>query len=310
MHTASAPAKLNFGLHVLRMRADGFRDIDTVFVRIPWCDVVSVESAEGLSMTCSDPSLPTDGRNLCLRAAQRLIVELGAESLDAPSPGRFGARIHLDKRVPYGAGLGSGSSDAATTLRLLCRLWGVEPAPGVLHDIALGLGSDVPFFLYEPAARGAAGVPAASGEGIVPVARGAGRGEVLTPVEAPGLRGLNLVVAVPPVHVATGPAYAMVEPRDDGRPDPAAIVASCDLPRWRRELVNDFQGPIARAYPAIGAAMRSLERSGAEYTSLSGSGSSVFGVFTNPDAADRAAQALRDNGLEVWSGRPGDPAAA
>ncbi|MDX1419144.1 MAG: 4-(cytidine 5'-diphospho)-2-C-methyl-D-erythritol kinase, partial [Rubricoccaceae bacterium] len=154
MH-ADAPAKINLGLHVLRRRADGFHDVETVLVPIGWADGLTARPAPGLRFTCSDPALPTDDGNLVVRAARALAGWAGV----APA-----AALHLAKRVPYGAGLGSGSSDAAHTLRLLARLWGLDVPADALHGLAAGLGSDVPFFL---------------GDGP---ALATGRGEVLTPL--------------------------------------------------------------------------------------------------------------------------------
>ncbi|PSQ88635.1 MAG: 4-(cytidine 5'-diphospho)-2-C-methyl-D-erythritol kinase, partial [Bacteroidetes bacterium QH_2_63_10] len=133
-----APAKINLGLHVLRERPDGDHDIETVLHRIDWADTITATPADTLSLTCSDPALPTDENNLCLQAAHRL-----AAAFDVTA----GAELHLEKRVPYGAGLGSGSSDAATTLRLLMQLWDLNPSPEQLRGIGGAIGADVPFFL-------------------------------------------------------------------------------------------------------------------------------------------------------------------
>lgn len=271
MRSVLAPCKINLGLHVLRKRPDGFRDIDTVFLRIPWCDEISYEPLAGGErvMSNSDPALPTDEGNLCMAAALRLA--LAAAVTD-------GFRLHLDKRVPYGAGLGSGSSDAAAVLMMLAEEWGTAED---LHAIAAGLGSDVPFFL---------------GSGV---ARGTGRGEVLTPLDwqCP----YSLVVAVPEVHVPTGPAYGLVEPSSSGRADLVDLVVSNDLDRWRAELLNDFQEPIIRAYPAVGAALQALWDAGADYAAMSGSGAAVFGVFESSGAARGAAEALGLAGCRTWT---------
>ena len=271
-----APAKLNLGLHVLRRRPDGFHALDTVFVPLSWADRLAAAPADALTLTTSDPDLPTDGGNLVVRAAEALRQHAGRD---------FGARLHLDKRVPYGAGLGGGSSDAAAALRLLDDLWGLGTPERALHDLALALGSDVPFFLLGVAARAT------------------GRGEHLAPlVDAEGSRWrcpFWTVVAVPPVHVATGEAFRLVTPDDRDRPDLAAAVVSNDLARWRAEIVNDFQGPVEAAYPAIGDARRALAAAGAGYTSLSGSGSAVFGVFRDEGPAQAAAGDLAAT-CRVW----------
>jgi 4-diphosphocytidyl-2-C-methyl-D-erythritol kinase len=276
---APAPAKINLGLHVLRRRPDGYHDLATVFHRIGWADTVRVEpAADGsLSMTCSDPNLPTDEGNLCLQAARALANAYGVEA---------GARIHLEKRIPYGAGLGGGSSDAATTLRLCAWLWGLDVSPADLRPLARGIGSDVPFFLFH-----------------APTAYATGIGDVLEPMGGQGLEAHShtLAIVVPPVEVATPKAYGLVTPDDTGRPDLRAIVASGDLARWRRELANDFEGPVVEAYPPVAEARGLLDEAGAAYVSLSGSGAAVFGVFETPGGAREAVEAARDEGWRVWT---------
>lgn len=276
-----ATAKVNLGLHVLARRADGYHAVETVMWPIGWADALTAEPADGLALTCSDLALPTDGANLVVRAAEALAAWAGV----TPA-----ARMHLDKRVPYGAGLGGGSSDAAAALRLLARLWALDvPAPA-MHALAAALGSDVPFFLD--------GVPA----------RAVGRGERLTPLAtldgAPYRLPFALAVVVPPVHVPTAGAYRLVTPRADGRPDLAALVTSSDPERWRRELVNDFQVPVEAAYPAVGEARRALEAAGAHYAALSGSGSAVVGVFDTLAEARAAADEAAAGGARVWAEAP------
>jgi 4-diphosphocytidyl-2-C-methyl-D-erythritol kinase len=268
-----APAKLNLGLHVLRKRPDGYHDLETVFLRIAWCDVLTARPAEQITLTCSDATLTTDETNLVMKAARRLAEACGVE---------HGAALHLDKRLPHGAGLGGGSSDAAATLRLLADLWRLDVSGATLQQLALALGSDVPFFL------GAA------------TAHATGRGEVLTPW--PGYRmPYSLVVVVPPVQVSTAAAFARIRPDDAQRPDLRALVRSNDLARWRAELVNDFERPIFEAYPAIRTAKEVLLEAGAGYASMSGSGSAVFGVFEKDGQAARAAASAWQEGCRVWS---------
>ena len=238
-----------------------------------------------MTLTCSDPSLPTDGDNLVVRAAHALSAWAG-EQLEVPPA----ARLHLDKCVPYGAGLGGGSSDAAAALRLLADLWALDVPQAKLHRLAADLGSDVPFFLDEG--------PAVA----------TGRGEVLTPLVHPDGTPYTcpfwIVVAVPPVQVSTPAAYALVTPHGTNRPDLAAVVASNDLARWRRDLVNDFQVLIEAAYPQIGPVREALAMAGAGYTSLSGSGSAVFGVYEREAEAHAGASNVGDQGAQVWVDPP------
>ena len=276
MLSRRAPAKVNLGLHVLRRRPDGFHDLATVFLPIGWADTLAAEPASELALTTTDPDLPTGGTNLVVRAAHALRQWAGVSS---------GARLHLDKRVPYGAGLGGGSSDAAAGLRLLADLWGLDVPRSKLAELALGLGSDVPFFLDAVPAHATG-----RGERLVPLTNDAG-----APYRCP----FWLVVAVPPVHVSTAQAFAGVTPDADGRPDLAAAVVSNDLAQWRAEIVNDFQAPVEAAHPGIRAVRGSLEASGAGLAVLSGTGSAVVGAFDVEAVARRAAQALGAT-CRVW----------
>lgn len=271
-----APAKINLGLHVLRRRADGYHDVETVLLPIGWADELSVGPAAPFAFTCSDPSLPTDERNLCVRAARALAAEAGIKPRGA---------LHLEKRVPHGAGLGGGSSDAAQALGLLRDFWGVRVEDEALHALAARLGSDVPFFLHDEAMLAT------------------GRGERLEPLASESYRlPFALTVVMPPVQVATAEAYALVRPRNQRRPDLRDLVQSNDLSRWRRELVNDFEAPILARHPEIHGARRNLLDAGAGYAALSGSGSAVFGVFERGADAERAAAAAEAVGLRVWVG--------
>lgn len=280
MLTRNAPAKINLGLHVLRKRTDGFHDIETVFLRIPWSDVLHAEPADELTMTCSDGALPIDDRNLVMKAARRLLVEYKPAG---------GARLHLEKHIPYGAGLGGGSSDAAAALILLNDLWDLGLDDAQLARHALEIGSDVPFFLGPEAALGT------------------GRGERLQPLvdpetDEPFRPAFPIVVAVPEEAVSTAQAYAMITPHPDKRADLRSAVLSHDLGRWRRDLVNDFEGPILEAYPAIAEIKRALESAGAGYAAMTGSGSAVYGFFEERDEAAAAAEALQQSGHRTWAG--------
>ncbi len=261
-----APAKINLGLHVLRKRPDGYHDVETVLHRIDWADTITVEPAESLSMTCSDPDLPTNSNNLCLQAAQAL-----KDAFDVSA----GAALHLDKQVPYGAGLGGGSSDAAATLRLLTQLWDLEVSDEQLHALASEIGADVPFFLGES-----------------PAALATGRGDELTPLRLKGEPyevPYPILIVVPSAEISTPEAYAQVIPDEDWRPPLRALVQSNDLEAWRRSLVNDFERPIRRTHPAVESARNwLLEEAKADYVSLSGSGSALYGVFEREEAAQAA----------------------
>ena len=277
-----APAKVNLGLHVLRRRPDGFHDLRTVFLPLTWADRLTATPAPALALTCSDPGLPTDARNLVWQAAEAVA------RWAAVTPR---VRLHLDKRVPYGAGLGSGSSDAAAAARLVAALWEVEVPPRALHALAAELGADVPFFLD---ARPALAL--GRGDELTPLL-----GEDGTPYRCP----FALCIAVPPVHVATAEAFRLVRPDASPRPDLAAAVRSNDLGRWRRELTNDFEAAVGVTHPEIAAAKRKLLDGGAGWAAMSGSGSSVVGAFERAAAAGAAADALAAAGCRVWVEPPG-----
>ncbi len=303
--TTKAFAKLNLGLHVLRKRNDGFHDIETVFLRIGWHDELIVspltaKSPDGPSvmapysgpsvmarpsepsamarpsgpsaveMTCSDPLLPTDERNLCVRAA----LALGG-----------GVSIHLQKQIPYGAGLGGGSSDAAATLQMMNIHREVPLSDEELMHVAADLGSDVPFFL---------------GEGM---AYGCGRGEVLESLSGIlALRGMHLAIIVPDISVSTADAYAGVVPSDTERADVRSLVAKGSLDDWCARLVNDFEASVMQNNPVIADLKRSFYDAGARYASMSGSGSAVFGVFDSESGALALVASMPDT-YSAWTGR-------
>jgi 4-diphosphocytidyl-2-C-methyl-D-erythritol kinase len=186
---------------------------------------------------------------------------------------RGGVRIDITKRIPSGAGLGGGSADAAAVVLSLPRLWGGELPPEALREIALRLGSDVPYFL---------------GEGT---ASGGGRGEVLEyfPLAIP----FAVLVSTPPVRVSTRWAYGEIVPRPAPGEDLRSLVVRGmeDPSLLRRGLVNDFETPVFREHPLIRSLKESMIRSGALFASLSGSGSSVYGFFVDEPGAAGAARA-------------------
>lgn len=284
---AEAAAKINLGLRILRRRNDGYHDIDTVMLRLAWYDTVRAAPSEDLSLTCSDPGLPSDEANLCIRAALGLAARVGVKPRGS---------LHLEKRIPTGAGLGGGSSDAAATLRLLIDLWGVELAGDDLIKLAARLGADVPFFL-----------------GPSP-ARATGIGDRLEAVVSDDGAALSIpyhfVVVKPTVSVSTADAYRWVSPSEEQGIDLAQTVRSLDLDRWRKELTNDFHKSVIARHPEVGHARDLLLANAAGYASMSGSGSAVFGVFEREDVAAAAKEAAVGEGLTAWSGMAVSPRGA
>ena len=271
IYSAQAPGKINLGLHVLRRRDDGYHDLETVFYPLQWSDTLSVREAPLLTLSCTDPVLDCGESNLVMRAARALAAAAGKHR---------GAAMELVKRLPMGAGLGGGSSDAAVALRLLSRLWSQPVTDATLLRLALSLGSDVPFFLNP--------VPSYA----------TGRGEMLTPLEGYAIP-YTLVVVVPHVHISTKWAFGRITPVPTRSVNLRAVVQSNDLDYWCQVLVNDFEAPVFDAYPALRARKEELLNQGAAYASLTGTGAAVFGVFEDWGKAVQGAAAAREAGCTV-----------
>ena len=256
--TVSAPAKLNLFLHVTGRRADGYHTLESLLVALDWGDTIELACRDDGSIvrTVELPGIAAD-EDLALRAAHALQRETGCT---------LGVGIGVTKRIPRGAGLGGGSSDAASVLLGLNRLWGVNLPRAALARIALTLGADVPFFI--------GGEPA--------VARGIG--EQLTSVTLPSMW---VAVIAPPVAVATATIFGAAELTRNG----ASAKMNVFSEGYGR---NDLQPVAVARHPAIGAALGMLlERSG--NARMTGSGSCVFAAFkAEPDA--RAAFEARPPG--------------
>lgn len=247
-------AKINLGLQVLRKRADGYHDIRSVLLPIPLCDALEAVVDENIpagEVRFERTGIPVPGdasSDLCMKAVEqvRKLRELK------------GLRMHLHKAVPTGAGLGGGSSDAAHTLILLNKLLDLRLSRTELHAMATALGSDCPFFLQH-------GPQLAEG-----------RGEFLSPVKI-DLAGHWVLLVNPGIHVPTAEVYGKMRPGAQ-QGDPSQLLAA-PIPAWQGTVVNDMEEYVFRQYPAIHAIKKKLQEMGAIYASMSGSGSSVFGIF-------------------------------
>jgi 4-diphosphocytidyl-2-C-methyl-D-erythritol kinase len=281
--TLPAFAKINLGLRILRKRQDGFHDLETVFLRIGWKDELSFAPSSSIEMTASVSDLPTDEGNLCIRAA-RALAGLATHD-EASKAGPFGVHIHLDKHIPHGAGLGGGSSDAATVLKACSAMWGLNDD---LETISASLGSDVPFFMGSP------------------VAYGTGRGEVLSGMSFPkALVSARILVVVPDQRVSTADAFSKVVPRSHHEIDLRDLVSSGSLSDWGESLQNDFEPSVFGRFPVIRELKESLLESGADYASMSGSGSAVFGIFATQEASSAALRTVLSTwpSYRYWEGR-------
>jgi 4-diphosphocytidyl-2-C-methyl-D-erythritol kinase len=285
-------AKTNLGLQVLGKRDDGFHDIETVMIPVPLYDgleVVTATEGNDVSFTTSGIPVPDDGTpNICLRAYELMQHNAKKNGKELPP-----VRIHLHKHIPIGSGLGGGSADATGMLKLLSGMFSMRPSDEsniihplqkdmghpnrdqdhqrngkheILHEIATTLGSDCPYFLHNTTMLAT------------------GRGEILKSISLPGLQNLFMVLVVPPIHISTAAAYNLLTPKTPKTPLVEAIKEP--VKRWRHCINNDFESVVFPLHPTIRTLKETLYEQGAIYASMSGSGSSVYGLFEKPNAYD------------------------
>lgn len=282
--TLEAPAKVNLGLEVVRRRADGYHDLNTIFATVDLCDRVRLRIG-GSGIRCS----VSGNRQLAGEPVEQNLCVLGARRLLEECERSEGVEIVLEKRIPIGAGLGGGSSDAAAVLRGLVDLLSLPITDDHLHALALSLGSDVPFFL-----RGG-------------VAHAEGRGERLVPldVELPW----SILLVNPGLHVGTVEAYRLVgrQGEKEGRDLVGGVMDALEHPDLLGgALPNDFEGPVFAAWPEIGRLHgRVAETDGLLHVGMSGSGSTIFGIYRSREEARRASRLFGEFFTHV--GRLGRP---
>lgn len=271
--TVWAPAKVNLLLEVLRKRADGYHEISTVLQHVDLCDEVQiVEDRKGISVASSGLPCPEGDANLAYRAASLFFQTTGIAA---------GVRIQIVKRIPIGAGLGGGSSDAATTLWGLDRLFRAGLPPEQLQALGIQLGSDVPFFLDGPTTWAS------------------GRGEVLHLL--PPFPRSWLVIAFPGFPISTAWAYANLELTGEDK----SIRVRADAEQGNYDPLfalswNCFEDVVFRHHPAVQELKRSLKAWGARLALMSGSGSAVYGVARAREEADEWAARLRGREYSVF----------
>jgi 4-diphosphocytidyl-2-C-methyl-D-erythritol kinase len=274
-----SPAKINLYLRVVRRRPDGYHELDTVFERVSLCDRMTFESApSGLRVVSSVRSVPSGPGNLAWKAADLLRRECGVQR---------GAVIRIEKRIPSAAGLGGGSSNAATALVGLNRLWGTRLSKKRLLRLAARVGSDVPFFVLD-----------------VPFARGRGRGERLRPLQGPP-RPFWHVLVKPRLGIPTRDVYGALPPSALTPSGADAKMLLRSLQKGRPEhlsklLTNTLEVSRNKRVKSVLKIKEELLRAGALGALLSGSGSTVFGLFASRREAGRAARSLAKNGRRVF----------
>ncbi len=242
--------KINLGLHITSKRADGFHNIETVFYPVELKDILEIIVSNDFEFSSTGIAIPGDASsNLCIKAYQLLKKDL---------PEIPAIRMHLHKHIPMGAGLGGGSADGAFTLLLLNEKFRLNLSTEQLINYAAVLGSDCPFFILNK-----------------PVFA-TGRGEILAPINL-DLSNYSFVLVHPGIHVNTKWAFEQIQPKIPA----ISIKEIIQLPieEWKLYIQNDFEAPIMQQHPEIAEIKNALYADGAIYASMSGSGSSVVGIY-------------------------------
>jgi 4-diphosphocytidyl-2-C-methyl-D-erythritol kinase len=281
--TLFSPAKINLYLRIIGKRTDGYHELETVMLPLDFGDQIALRSRKaGITLACDDPRLPTDESNLAFRAARTLMETFDIEK---------GVAIRLKKCTPLAAGLGGGSSNAATTLLGLNRLWKLNVPNQKLHALAASLGSDINFFM-------AGGVALCHG-----------RGEKIEPIPCK-FSGAILLVN-PGFGISTKWAYeswarTTTESRLTASPPEVSLLlralAADDLAGVSRCLFNSLEAPSIRKFPALELIKDSMRENGATGALMSGSGATVFGLFPNAKLAASSARKIREQfGPSMWT---------
>ncbi len=244
-------AKINIGLNITARRPDGYHNIETLFYPIALCDILEIVPSCNNETTLSITGIEVDGdieHNLVMKAYKLLQSQYRLPAVE----------IHLHKVIPFGAGLGGGSSDAAYTLGMLRDMFALPLSDDDLALCASQLGADCPFFIYN--------------KPLIAT----GIGNEFAPIDF-SLKGKHIVLVKPSISVSTAQAYSQVTPCPPDTPLCQRVAFPID--RWRDRVVNDFEKSVFPIHPRIAAIKQRLYDMGAEYASMSGSGSSVFGIF-------------------------------
>ena len=262
--------KINLGLNIIRKRDDGYHDLETVFYPVAIRDALegiksgvgslSRDGREGVQFRSSGLEIGgEDGNNLCVKAYHLLQKDFP----DLPS-----VQLHLHKNIPMGAGLGGGSADGAFTLKLLAKLCQLNLSIEQLNNYALQLGSDCPFFISNKPCFAS------------------GRGEKMKEIVL-DLSNYTFLIVNPGIHISTADAFLGIIPK---KPKISILDIVCrPVNQWKESLLNDFEIPVSKQYPQIAAIKQKLYANGATYASMTGSGSTVFGLFTKETAINLTA---------------------
>lgn len=255
-----AHAKINIGLDIIEKRKDGYHNLETVFYPFPLYDIIEISEKESgeTTLEITGLDLAVDADNLCLKAFRLL-----QSRFDIPNQ-----HIHLHKQIPFGAGLGGGSSDASTLLKMLHKRYSLEITQFELESLAASLGADCPFFMRNAPAYA---------EGI---------GTELEDI-AVDLSAYYMVLVKPPVSIPTAEAYRHVQPRKPERN--LRQLLRLPVQEWKFHVKNDFEESVFAQYPSVRELKLALYALGAVYVSMSGSGSAVFAIFDDVQNIDELA---------------------
>jgi 4-diphosphocytidyl-2-C-methyl-D-erythritol kinase len=279
-----SPCKVNLLLNILGKRPDGFHELETVMHPVNLFDEIRFErGGNGIQLTCDEPGLPVDSKNLVYRAADAFLKLHNR---------RDGVRIHLQKKIPLAAGLGGGSGNAATTLLALNELFDRPLSTAKLNELAAALGSDVPFFLQDRPALAT------------------GRGEKIRPLNFfPALRGRAFLLIHPGFGISTAWAYqslARFPAALNGRRGRADKLVSSlragDLRAAAGEFYNSLEAPALEKYPVLALFQEFLRANGAPAALMSGSGSTTFAIAENQAAAGSLLEKFKSKfGTSCWT---------
>lgn len=269
-----AYAKINLTLDITGRDAKGYHLLSSVFAQVSLADTVSlVSGGQGITMTCSAPEIPTDDRNLCVKAAKAFLEEFSPKERDF--------QIDLVKRIPSCAGLGGGSSDAAAVLKLLCKHFGISSAEERVRAVALSVGADVPFFL----------------EGGVCLAEGIG--ERLTPL--PPLPEYTVLLVKANEGASTPQVYRLFDEltTPQSPTTPQFLEALRNQSDILPHLSNHLTAATAQVCPSVLRLKEQLLKAGALGAEMSGSGTAVYGLFPSEDAAKKAMKTIDADFCEI-----------
>lgn len=275
MWISNSFGKINLGLHVLEKLPTGYHNIETGLSFIEWKDRFEVKPSEKFSLTLPGSSIPTDNRNLITQAYQTFERYIGLKNHYS---------ISVIKNIPAGAGLGGGSSNAALTLRILNKLEETGLTDSDLVDISRGLGTDIPFFIY-----GKPGIGSGLGQDIKPL-----------PVQPNGW----IVTVYPGFESSTEEAYGSCIPNPEPDFSIEGVLLDEDLDEWKYLLNNELEQTVFPRYELIGNIKDQMTEFGAAYASMSGSGSTVYGIFTQDFVAIHAYESFHELGFSANLTRP------